>query len=385
MGQDLLGKGMKTLVLCVDRDNDLGEKTGLGSPVIGREECLKAATELGIKDPAETDTNAIFMAVKLLDTLIKEEKDAEMAIVTGHKYLGEKADRTIADQLDEVLDTVKPNRAILVSDGVSDEAIMPVLQSRVKIDHVHRFEHWFTKYKVLKWEEKIYALMRYMGHDAIRIGVGLPITLLMIFYGSFTLTGFFGTPMNPPAGMILVGLGVYFLAVALRLRERFRAYIKTVRKDIRTASVTPIFALVAMLLVFTGMFFSYNMVDEQTGWSAAWEAYLLFAISIIWWVVAAILLRLGGGVLDRYLRFKKVRMSFVHDAMQTIAFGFIIYGLLIGLNFFLVEYAPEVDFTPVLIEIVVYIFIGVITGVVSALVYRSIQSKLRKKTKVKSA
>jgi putative membrane protein len=121
---------MKTLVLSVDRDNDLGEKTGLPGPVIGREECLKAAMELGLKDPEETDTNGFFKAVSMLDTLLKEGKEAEVAIITGNKYLGEKADRTIADQLDLVLDKVKPQKAILVSDGVSDEAIMPILDRK---------------------------------------------------------------------------------------------------------------------------------------------------------------------------------------------------------------------------------------------------------------
>jgi uncharacterized membrane protein len=168
---------MKTLVLSVDRDNDLGEKTGLPGPVIGRDECLKAATELGIKDPEETDTNAIFKAVQLFDTLKKEGKDVEIAIVTGNKYLGEKADRTIADQLDILLDKVKPQKAILVSDGVSDEAMMPILQSRVKIDHVHRFE--FTKYKILKWEEKIYAIFRYLYLIQVKQYGGEPEEILL--------------------------------------------------------------------------------------------------------------------------------------------------------------------------------------------------------------
>jgi putative membrane protein len=378
---DNTGKGMKTLVLCVDRDNDLGEKTGLGSPVVGRVECLKAATELGIKDPSETDTNAIFMAVKLLDTLTKEGKNAEIAVVTGHKYLGEKADRTIADQLDQILDKVKPNRAILVSDGLSDEAIMPVLQSRVKIDHVHRF---VLKYKILKWEEKIYAFFRYLGHDAIRIGVGVPLTLLMIFYGAFTLTGYFGTPRNPPLGIILVAFGVYFLTRALLLRERAAAYIRALRRDIRSASISPLIALVAMIIVIIGSFFTFARVDNKTGWSATWEAFLLFAISITWWVVASILLRLGGAFLDRYLRFKKVRMSFVHDAMQVVAFGFIVYGALIGLNFFLVEYEKGGAFP--FLEIAAYIFIGIITAVVSAIVYRTLRTRMKaeRNAKVKS-
>ncbi len=48
---------MVTLVLAIDRDNDLGRKTGIRSPVIGREANLAAAQELGLADPEESDTN----------------------------------------------------------------------------------------------------------------------------------------------------------------------------------------------------------------------------------------------------------------------------------------------------------------------------------------
>ena len=37
---------MGLLVIAIDRDNDLGRKTGIRSPVIGREPNVKAALEL---------------------------------------------------------------------------------------------------------------------------------------------------------------------------------------------------------------------------------------------------------------------------------------------------------------------------------------------------
>ena len=39
---------MKTLIICIDRDNDLGEKAKVETPIIGRENNLKAATALGL-------------------------------------------------------------------------------------------------------------------------------------------------------------------------------------------------------------------------------------------------------------------------------------------------------------------------------------------------
>ena len=50
---------MSLLVIAIDRDNDLGRKTGIRSPVIGRDANVKAAIELGLADPEESDTNTM--------------------------------------------------------------------------------------------------------------------------------------------------------------------------------------------------------------------------------------------------------------------------------------------------------------------------------------
>ena len=52
---------MGLLVIAIDRDNDLGRKTGIRSPVLGRESNVKAAIELGLADPEESDTNTCLL------------------------------------------------------------------------------------------------------------------------------------------------------------------------------------------------------------------------------------------------------------------------------------------------------------------------------------
>ena len=54
---------MSLLVIAIDRDNDLGRKTGIRSPVIGRDANVKAALELGLADPEESDTNTMLAAI----------------------------------------------------------------------------------------------------------------------------------------------------------------------------------------------------------------------------------------------------------------------------------------------------------------------------------
>ena len=62
---------MKVLVICVDRDDDLGKKAKIKGPVIGREKNIEAGTALILADPGEADANTIFEAVKIFDELKK--------------------------------------------------------------------------------------------------------------------------------------------------------------------------------------------------------------------------------------------------------------------------------------------------------------------------
>jgi len=60
----------KLLVICVDRDNDVGEKTGISTPVVGRDACIEAAQRLALEDPEDAVSNSIFSAIKTYEDLI---------------------------------------------------------------------------------------------------------------------------------------------------------------------------------------------------------------------------------------------------------------------------------------------------------------------------
>ena len=45
----------KLLVICVDRDDDIGKKAGIASPVVGRNACLDAAQRLALEDHEDDD------------------------------------------------------------------------------------------------------------------------------------------------------------------------------------------------------------------------------------------------------------------------------------------------------------------------------------------
>ena len=126
------------LVLCVDRDDDLGTKAKVSTPVVGRDAAISAATRLALADPEEADANAIFAAVRKFDELTQGSTPCEVAVVCGDIDRGFEADRRIGRQVAGVLKGSSYTGVVLVTDGADDEQVIPIIQSLKPIVSVQR-------------------------------------------------------------------------------------------------------------------------------------------------------------------------------------------------------------------------------------------------------
>jgi putative membrane protein len=175
----------RILILCVDRDGDLEVKASINTPLLGRIANLNGAVALALKDPEEPDANAMFEAVRLYDRLQDEkqpEEIFEVATISGNELGSVGADRKLVAELNNLLDSFCANEVILVTDGYSDEAVLPLVESRVPVSSVRRIviKHSesieetaavFTKYIRLLVDNPRYA----------RMALGLPGILVFIF------------------------------------------------------------------------------------------------------------------------------------------------------------------------------------------------------------
>ncbi len=285
----------KILVLCVDRDNDIGVKCGIKAPLIGREENMEAASRLALADPEEADANAMFGAVKTFDILTKESKDEEyeVATITGSELGGVKADRNLSNQLREVLNEFPAKSIVLVTDGFADEEVIPIIQSHVPIMSIRRV--------VVRHSEAIeesYALFaRYIKKlvedpHYSRIALGIPgillvsLTFLWIFnclvyagYVSAFIVGFvllikgFGIDRKvasisipkPPgliklftqaAAIIIVGVDIYQTYNAL-VNQQFQTIMGMIGLTIVKATDLAIIAA-STFLIGNGIFYFFT-------------------------------------------------------------------------------------------------------------------------------
>ena len=206
----------RILILCVDRDGDLETKAGIKTPLLGRTANIDAAVALALRDPEEPDANAMFEAVRLHDRLQNEKKPEEVfevATISGSELGGVSADRKLVAELSTLLDSFSAGEVILVTDGYSDEAVLPLVESRVPVSSVRRIviKHsesieetaaLFTKYVRLLIDNPRYS----------RIALGLPGLLFLIFgiLAIFSLVNYFLISLILILGgfMLVKGFGV---------------------------------------------------------------------------------------------------------------------------------------------------------------------------------
>ena len=203
----LSGQPERFLILCVDRDDDLGTKTKLQTPVVGRDAALAAATKLVMADPEEADANTIFAAVKKCDELAAKGTACDVALVCGDVGRGFDADRRVGIEIQSVVKGAEYTGIILVSDGGEDEQVIPIIQSfkpivsvqRVTVKHSQRVEE---TYQVLGR----YLRMLIFDPHYSRWALGVP-GLIFILAGVLIVSGRF---LDAELATLLILGGAFF-------------------------------------------------------------------------------------------------------------------------------------------------------------------------------
>ncbi len=202
------GEPEHLLILCVDRDDDLGVKARVQTPVVGRDAALAAATKLALSDPEEADANAIFAAVKRLDELSSKGTDCEVAVVSGDINRGIDADRHVSREIQGILKGSNYTGVILVSDGGDDESVIPVVQSLKPIVSVDRVAVKHSQ----SVEETYMVLGRYLRMLVFdpyysKWSLGVP-GLILILAGILTV---FGKVLDAELAALLILGGAFFI------------------------------------------------------------------------------------------------------------------------------------------------------------------------------
>ncbi len=332
-----------TLILCIDRDNDLYDKARISGPVVGRENNLGAVMKLALVDPEDSDVNALFYALKLYDQMKKDNQEVELVTLTGDKRLGYKADKKISAQLDKVVSELQPTSCIFVSDGASDEEVYPIIRSRLKIDSTK-----IVFVKQAKELEKTYFVLLEKLKDPYyaKIIVGIPALLILLF----SVSDYLGLGWQP-IGIII---GLYMISRMFNIDE---AIIGTIR-DFRFSIEKPgwIGYVAGLILLLIAVVVGFQNYESQREYLDGVKLAGQVVGSTVWIVFTGILLMMAGKSADVLTEKKKYEVT--KYVLYTIAAALLCMLIWVGSKWVVNLYPPYVDFGTFLLTLVFAIALG---------------------------
>jgi putative membrane protein len=366
----------RTLILCVDRDGDLGIKGGIKTPVVGRGENLNAAVSLALRDPEEPDANAIFEAVRVFDHLqseVKSEEVFEVATISGSELGGVEADRKIVAELNELLGSFIANEVILVTDGYSDETVLPLVQSRVPVSSVRRIvvKHsesieetaaLFTRYLKMIMENPRYS----------RIALGLPGLLFLILgvLSIFNMLYYYWIAFIFVLSvfMLIKGFGVDKAA------KNFTHWVREYSPPPLQVQISNYSAVAGVLCIGVSIYLGWNMAVTQPGLPTALADWLSILPQFTgYFIKGAMDLMVIGVIL--VLLGRAMRWYFEHDVklLRNAA-------LIVSVAWFrqILDATSDVLINPTVYERLIFsIIIGILIGIASILVVLVIHRSAR--------
>ncbi|QCJ47688.1 MULTISPECIES: DUF373 family protein [Haloprofundus] len=308
---------MTTLVLCVDRTNDIGRKTGLRTPVSGWEAVQSLVVDVGLADPEDTSVNCLLEALRVARDLRDEREEAVVAVVSGASDSLVGADRSVAAQLDELVERYDPESVVVVVDSAEDERLVPVVESRLRVDAVDRI----VVRQARDIESTYYLLKQFLADEELRqtvlvpMGIGLLLLpLLLLRFGSPALAGAFIASL----------LGAVLLYKGLAIDERLANVPERVRDTFYSGQVSVVTYVVAAGLTLVGVFLGGLEASALSTGDAVVVPAIQFIYSSVPWLALAALTASTGRLVDEL-----IRTDDVHSPYWNLPFGVVALGLVV--------------------------------------------------------
>ena len=352
----------KTLILVVDRDNDFGMKGGVQTPAIGIEAALRASMSLGVSDPEDSDVNTLFAAINIYNDLEKD-RNVEIALICGDQRVGPRSDAAIVDELEEVIEKVRPDRAILVGDGAEDEYVYPIVSSRIPIDSVRRVYvkqspglegSFYIVSKMIRDPQKRRRFLAPIGYFISLIAmIYLAVPLYRIYVGDQIFLYDLTTPI---VGLVV---GVTILLYAYSMVDRLLDKVGNWTARISSGNIAATFSLLSVSMFLIGIFLGANSIKSIVDNNLVY-LILIFVSNAMWPIVFGVFLADLGVILNDYINEKKVSRSFMIGTITVFGLALIIQGVLDFMRNYLGYGA--VDDVVVIIEITLGLFFTIVAS-----------------------
>ncbi len=307
---------MTTLVLCVDRSNEVGQKTGVESPVVGWEALRSLVTDVGIADPEDAGVNSLLETLRVARQLQDDGEETVVAVVSGTNNAGAAADRHLAGSLDEILTTHDVSSAIVVVDSASDERAVPIVESRLPVDSVDRV----VVRQARDIESTYYLLKQFMGDEELRETVLVPLGIALVVLPVLLVQFSTGVAV----AVLTALLGAALLYYGLGADEWVASLPERAREALYSGQVSVVTYVVSAGLALVGLFLGGFAAAD--GASEPFVATMRFVYRAVPWLAASALAASLGRLLDELLRDEGIRTPYLNLPFGVAAVGLVVRG-----------------------------------------------------------
>ncbi len=307
-----------TLVICVDRSGDIARATSVPMPVTGWEAVRSLVTEVGLTDPEDSSVNTLLEALRVARELRDEDETATVAVVSGTGSTAMGGDRSIAAQLDGLVKQHDSDRAMVVIDSPADERVIPIVESRLRVDSVDRVVVRQSR----DIESTYYILKQFLADEKLRSTVLVPVgTALLLLPGLL---------LRFSAGVALAGLAALLGGALLYMGLGIDEYVDTLpergREALYAGQLSVVTYVVAGGLTLVGLFFGALGVSELSNSSSAVAGVTQFVYTASPWAAGGALTASCGRLIDELIREDRTRRPYLNLPFLVVAVGLVVRG-----------------------------------------------------------
>ncbi len=309
---------MTTLVICIDRSGAIGRATNVPMPVAGWEAVRSLVTDAGLSDPEDASVNCLLESLRVARDLRDEREESVVAVVSAESETAVGADRSIASQLDDLVDRYDPRAAIIVVDSAEDERVLPIVESRIPVDSVDRV----VVRQAHDIESTYYLLKQFLADEQLRSTILVPFGVALLLLPALFYWFSAGTAVAGVAGL----LGAALLYKGLAIDRIVAGMPERVREALYAGQVSIVTYVVAGGLTLVGGFFGVLSASALGPDATRLVETMEFTYAAVPWFAVAGVTAAVGRLLDELIRDEGIRTPYLNLPFVIVAVGLVVRG-----------------------------------------------------------
>ena len=328
---------MSTLVVCLYS----GGALPTSPPVVGADAVEELVTEAGVEDPEDSRVNCLLEGLR-----VAREMDDETVVAAVSAEESVSGTRALAEQVEGLVAAHEPDSAVVVVDSAEDERLVPIVESRVRVDAVDRV----VVRQAHDIESTYYLLKQFLADEQLRKTVLVPLGLALL---AFPALLFLADSLAVAVGTIAAAVGFFLLYKGLGIDDYIAALPGQIRAALYSGQVALVTYVVAGGLALVGVFVG-ALAASDLGGAADLIVAMRFLYDAIPWLTGAALTASAGRLLDEFIRDDDLGSAYVNLPFVAVAVGLAVRGFA---AYFLVRSGafdrvtvPSADFGPLSVD-----------------------------------